>query len=98
MSPFQHLILLHDKAYKLKSGTSAKKNNITLIIVTHDFDEAIRMSDRIIIMSPFGGGKIVSEIDNLRTFTSPDLDTAISAQLKNVKELWNKQIDIEYEI
>lgn len=96
--PFSALDTFTRQSLQTEIRYICKKNNITLIIVTHDFDEAIRMSDRIIIMSPFGGGKIVSEIDNLRTFTSPDLDTAISAQLKNVKELWNKQIDIEYEI
>ena len=96
--PFSALDTFTRQSLQTEIRYICKKNNITLIIVTHDFDEAIRMSDRIIIMSPFGGGKIVSEIDNSRTFTSPDLDTAISAQLKNVKELWNKQIDIEYEI
>ena len=96
--PFSALDTFTRQSLQTEIRYICKKNNITLIIVTHDFDEAIRMSDRIIIMSPFGGGKIVSEIDNSRIFTSPDLDTAISAQLKNVKELWNKQIDIEYEI
>ena len=75
-----------------------KTNNITLVIVTHDFDEAIRMSDRIIMMSPLGGGKIISEIDNTETFRSTNLDEAISAQLNRVKTIWNNQIAIDYEI
>ena len=75
-----------------------KTNNITLVIVTHDFDEAIRMSDRIIMMSPLGGGKIISEIDNTETFRSTNLDEAISAQLNKVKTIWNNQIAIDYEI
>ena len=75
-----------------------KTNNITLVIVTHDFDEAIRMSDRIIMMSPLGGGKIISEIDNSETFRSTNLDEAISAQLNKVKTIWNNQIAIDYEI
>ena len=75
-----------------------KTNNITLVIVTHDFDEAIRMSDRIIMMSPLGGGKIISEIDNSETFRSTNLDEAISAQLNRVKTIWNNQIAIDYEI
>ncbi len=41
-----------------------KRENITLVIVTHDFDEAIRMSDRIVMMSNNIGADIVSEIDN----------------------------------
>ena len=75
-----------------------KTNNMTLVIVTHDFDEAIRMSDRIIMMSPLGGGKIISEIDNTETFRSTNLDEAISAQLNKVKTIWNNQIAIDYEI
>ena len=75
-----------------------KTNNITLVIVTHDFDEAIRMSDRIIMMSPLGGGKIISEIDNTETFRSTNLDEAMSAQLNKVKTIWNNQIAIDYEI
>ena len=56
------------------------------------------MSDRIIMMSPLGGGKIISEIDNTETFRSTNLDEAISAQLNKVKTIWNNQIAIDYEI
>ena len=47
-----------------------KRKGITLVIVTHDFDEAIRMSDRIFMMTNKVGGDIVSEIDNQTTFTA----------------------------
>lgn len=38
----------------------ARKHGITLIIVTHDIDEAVAMSDRVLIMSQ-GPGQIVGE-------------------------------------
>ena len=41
---------LQDKLLELKS-----KNNTTMILVTHDVDEAIYLSDRIIIMTPRPG-------------------------------------------
>ena len=44
------------------------KISVSLVIVTHDFDEAIGMSDRIFMMTNKIGGDIVSEIDNQTTF------------------------------
>ena len=46
---------LQDKLLELK-----KKNNTTMVLVTHDVDEAIYLSDRIIIMTPRPGR--ISEI------------------------------------
>jgi NitT/TauT family transport system ATP-binding protein/sulfonate transport system ATP-binding protein len=39
-----------------------KQNGITMILVTHDIDEAIYLSDRIVIMTP-RPGKISKVID-----------------------------------
>lgn len=70
-----------------------KRQNITLVIVTHDFDEAIRMSDRIIMMTNNVGADIVSEIDNSATFDpSFNCDEAVvSSQRARIADLWQNQ-------
>ncbi len=50
---------LQDKLLELKA-----KNNTTMILVTHDVDEAIYLSDRIIIMTPRPGR--ISEIMDIK--------------------------------
>ena len=69
-----------------------KRENITLVIVTHDFDEAIRMSDRIFMMTNNVGADIVSEIDNKDTFNSSSLDEAIAAKRSKLTALWHKHM------
>ena len=69
-----------------------KRENITLVIVTHDFDEAIRMSERIVMMSNNIGADIVSEIDNKDTFNSGSLDEAIATQRSKLTALWHKHM------
>ncbi|MBR5965176.1 MAG: ABC transporter ATP-binding protein [Treponema sp.] len=49
---------IQDKLLEIK-----KKENVTMILVTHDIDEAIYLSDRIIIMTPRPGR--ISEILNV---------------------------------
>ena len=70
-----------------------KRQKITLVIVTHDFDEAIRMSDRIIMMTNNVGADIVSEIDNSATFDpSFNYDEAVvSSQRARIADLWQNQ-------
>tara|TARA_B100001287_G_scaffold27639_1_gene19893 strand:+ start:275 stop:1141 length:867 start_codon:yes stop_codon:yes gene_type:complete len=70
-----------------------KTNNITLVIVTHDFDEAIRMSDRIFMMTNKIGGDIVSEIDNQTTFTAESPEEAIALQRSRITSLWHQHMD-----
>ena len=70
-----------------------KKNCITLVIVTHDFDEAIRMSDRIFMMTNKIGGDIVSEIDNQTTFTADNTEEAIALQRSRITSLWHQHMD-----
>ncbi len=50
---------IQDKLLELK-----RLNNITMILVTHDVDEAIYLSDRIVIMTPRPGR--ISEIMNIK--------------------------------
>ncbi len=69
-----------------------KRENITLVIVTHDFDEAIRMSDRIFMMTNNLGADIVSEIDNEDTFHAGSLDDAIAAQRSKLTAIWHKHM------
>ena len=69
-----------------------KRGNITLVIVTHDFDEAIRMSDRIFMMTNNLGADIVSEIDNEDTFNAGSFDDAIAAQRSKLTAIWHKHM------
>ena len=69
-----------------------KRENITLVIVTHDFDEAIRMSDRIFMMTNNLGADIVSEIDNEDTFNAGSFDDAIAAQRSKLTAIWHKHM------
>ena len=69
-----------------------KRENITLVIVTHDFDEAIRMSDRIFMMTNNLGADIVSEIDNEDTFNAGSFDDAIAAQRSKITAIWHKHM------
>lgn len=70
-----------------------KRKGITLVIVTHDFDEAIRMSDRIFMMTNKVGGDIVSEIDNQITFTAESPEEAIALQRSHITSLWHQHMD-----
>ena len=70
-----------------------KNKCITLVIVTHDFDEAIRMSDRIFMMTNKIGGDIVSEIDNQTTFTADNTEEAIALQRSRITSLWHQHMD-----
>ena len=70
-----------------------KRKGITLVIVTHDFDEAIRMSDRIFMMTNKVGGDIVSEIDNQTTFTAESPEEAIALQRSRITSLWHQHMD-----
>ena len=70
-----------------------KRKGITLVIVTHDFDEAIRMSDRIFMMTNKVGGDIVSEIDNQTIFTAESPEEAIALQRSRITSLWHQHMD-----
>ena len=70
-----------------------KRKGITLVIVTHDFDEAIRMSDRIFMMTNKVGGDIVSEIDNQTTFTAESTEEAIALHRSHITSLWHQHMD-----
>ena len=70
-----------------------KRKGITLVIVTHDFEEAIRMSDRIFKMTNKVGGDIVSEIDNQTTFTAESPEEAIALQRSRITSLWHQHMD-----
>ena len=70
-----------------------KREKITLVVVTHDFDEAIRMSDRILMMTNKVGGDIVSEIDNSETFEAEKPEQAITAQRCRIKSLWEMHME-----
>ena len=70
-----------------------KREKITLVVVTHDFDEAIRMSDRIFMMTNKAGGDIVSEIDNSETFEAEKAEEAIAAQRCRIKSLWEMHME-----
>ena len=71
-----------------------KRKSISLIVVTHDFDEAIRMSDRIFMMTNKVGGDIVSEISNHNTFTAQNREEAIALQRSKITSLWHKHMEI----
>ena len=70
-----------------------KREKITLVVVTHDFDEAIGMSDRIFMMTNKAGGDIVSEIDNSETFEAEKAEEAIAAQRCRIKSLWEMHME-----
>lgn len=70
-----------------------KRRGITLIIVTHDFDEAIRMSDRILMMTNRPCGNIVAEIPNAETFASNRSEQAIATQRAHLTSLWENHIN-----
>ena len=69
-----------------------KRREITLIIVTHDFDEAIRMSDRILMMSNRPTGDIVAEIPNDATFAAGRTEEAVAVQRAYLTSLWENHI------
>ena len=75
-----------------------KREKITLVLVTHDFDEAIRMSDRIFMMTNKIGGDIVSEINNQETFNSKEPEEAIAAQRARITALWHKHMEAPSEV
>lgn len=66
-----------------------KKNNVTTIIISHDYEEAVFMSDRIIVLAPSPTliskppimvSKIVNENRNETIFESPEFE-AVARQL-----------------
>ena len=65
--PFSALDAFTRASLQNEVSAIARRNNITLIIVTHDIDEAIAMSDRVLIMSQ-GPGQIVEEMKVSLTF------------------------------
>ena len=69
-----------------------KRRGIVLMIVTHDFDEAIRMSDRIFMMSNRPSGSIVAEINNQKTFDAGKTESAIAGQRAYLTSLWEDHI------
>jgi NitT/TauT family transport system ATP-binding protein len=69
-----------------------KRRGITLIVVTHDFDEAIRMSDRILMMTNRPSGDIVAEIPNHTTFEAGRTEEAIAFQRARLTSLWENHI------
>ena len=75
-----------------------KGQQITLVIVTHDFNEAINMSDRIIMLSESDSGKIVAEISNHETFLDGKTEESVAAQRNNMTNLWENSISNNYEI
>lgn len=70
-----------------------KRRGITLVIVTHDFDEAIRMSDRILMMTNQVSGDIVAEIPNQSTFSAGCSAEAIAFQRARLTTLWEDHIN-----
>lgn len=58
--PFSALDAFTRMSLQDEVSAIARNQNITLVIVTHDIDEAVAMSDRVLIMSP-GPGQIVGE-------------------------------------
>lgn len=58
--PFSALDAFTRMSLQDEVSAIARNQGITLIIVTHDIDEAVAMSDRVLIMSQ-GPGQIVSE-------------------------------------
>lgn len=75
-----------------------KGQQITLIVVTHDFNEAIHMSDRIIMMSESDSGKIVAEISNHETFLNGKTEESVALQKANMTSLWENSISNNYQI
>lgn len=59
--PFSALDAFTRMSLQDEVSAIARKKNITLVIVTHDIDEAIAMSERVLIMSQ-GPGQIVGEL------------------------------------
>lgn len=59
--PFSALDAFTRMSLQDEVSAIARKKGITLVIVTHDIDEAIAMSDRVLIMSS-GPGQIVGEL------------------------------------
>ena len=60
--PFSALDAFTRTSLQNEVSAIARSKNITLIIVTHDIDEAIAMSDRVLIMSQ-GPGRIYDEMN-----------------------------------
>ena len=86
---------IQDKLLEIK-----KKENVTMILVTHDIDEAIYLSDRIIIMTPRPGK--ISEVLNV-SFPHPRHrgGAEFLAARRNILEkfhLATAQPDPEYQI
>jgi NitT/TauT family transport system ATP-binding protein len=69
-----------------------KRRGITLIVVTHDFDEAVRMSDRILMMTNRPCGHIVAEIPNQATFQVGQSEESIAKQRAFLTSLWENHI------
>lgn len=71
-----------------------KRREITLVIVTHDFDEAIRMSDRILMMSNRPSGEIVAEVSNERSIRENYSSESMVAQRSLLSSLWENHINL----
>lgn len=70
-----------------------KRNSITLVVVSHDFDEAIRMSDRILMMTNKPSGDIVAEVPNHDSFTNGMTEKVIADQRSKLRSLWENHIN-----
>ncbi|MGJ8677795.1 MAG: ABC transporter ATP-binding protein [Akkermansiaceae bacterium] len=70
-----------------------KRNAITLIVVSHDFDEAIRMSDRILMMTNNPSGDIVAEVANQLSFSDGMTENVIAGQRSKLRALWEEHIN-----
>ena len=61
--PFASLDLITRKKLQTLTRDECKKQNITVVFVTHDVEEAIRIADRIVIMKS-NPGRIKAILDN----------------------------------
>ncbi len=59
--PFSALDAFTRTSLQNEVSTIARSKNITLVIVTHDIDEAVTMGNRVVIMSQ-GPGRIVDDV------------------------------------
>lgn len=86
---------IQDKLLELK-----KENDTTMILVTHDVDEAIYLSDRIVIMTPRPGK--ISEILSIKMFHPRDRGgsefLSIRGEILEKLHLANTKPQIEYTI
>tara|TARA_Y100001934_G_scaffold246861_1_gene306247 strand:- start:6366 stop:7160 length:795 start_codon:yes stop_codon:yes gene_type:complete len=96
--PFSSLDTFTRNELQVEIREICKGQQITLVIVTHDFNEAINMSDRIIMLSDSDSGKIVAEVSNHETFLDGKTEDSVAAQKTNMTKLWENSISNNYEI